>query len=72
LGAGITTVAINGETLPLTDARLALGFHGIETCGRLRWTDGQALLDLGRSDHERVVTIDVNVVAADQDWAIAA
>ena len=35
-------------------------------------TDGQALLDLGRSDHERVVRIDVNVVAAEQDWAVAA
>ncbi|WP_158804546.1 Hint domain-containing protein [Acidisoma sp. L85] len=72
LGAGITTVTINGDTLALDDGRLALGFHGIETCGRLRWTDGQALLDLGRSDHERVVRIDVNVVAAEQDWAVAA
>jgi Hint domain len=72
LGAGITTVALNGDPLPLDDGRLALGFHGIEACGRLRWTDGQALLDLGRSDDDRLVTIDVNVVAADQDWAIAA
>jgi hypothetical protein len=72
LGAGITLVALDGDTLSLDDGRLALGFHGIETCGRLRWTDGQALLDLGRADQDRVVTIDVNVVAADQDWAIAA
>jgi hypothetical protein len=72
LGAGITRVVINGETLSLDDGRLALGFHGIEACGKLRWTDGQALLDLGRADHERGVTIEVNVIAAVQDWAIAA
>jgi hypothetical protein len=72
LGAGITAVAVNGAELALSDERLALGFHGLESAGTLRWTDGQALLDLGRAEITRVVTIDVHVVAAEQDWAVAA
>jgi hypothetical protein len=71
LGAAITALAVNGVELALHDERLALGFHDLEGAGSLRWTDGQALLDLGSAKTARVVTIDVHVVAAEQDWAIA-
>jgi hypothetical protein len=72
LGAAITALAVNGVELALHDERLALGFHALESAGALRWTDGQALLDLGQAETARVVTIDVHVVAAEQDWAVAA
>jgi hypothetical protein len=72
LGVGISGVTLDGVSLDLMDDRLALGFHGLEPCGALRWTDGQALLDLGQADHARVMAIEVNVVAAEQSLAIAA
>ncbi|WP_159012807.1 hypothetical protein, partial [Acidisoma sp. S159] len=60
--------------LDLADHRLALGFHAIERQGGAcwRWTDGQALFDFGPSEVERVVTVTVTVIAAAQDWAVAA
>jgi hypothetical protein len=60
--------------LDLEDHRLALGVHAIERLGEAtwRWTDGQALLDFGPSEVERVVTVTVTVIAAEQDWAVAA
>jgi Hint domain len=72
LGAAITALTVNGVELALHDERLALGFHGLESTGTLGWTDGQALLDLGHAEIDRAVTIEVNVVAAEQDWAVAA
>jgi hypothetical protein len=72
LGVGISGVTLEGVPLNLMDDRLALGFHGLEPCGSLRWTDSQALLDLGQADQARVVVIEVNVVAAEQSLAVAA
>jgi hypothetical protein len=74
LGAAIAEVTLDGVALDLEDHRLALGFHAIEgqDDASWRWTDGQALLDFGPSEVERVVTVTVTVIAAEQDWAVAA
>ncbi len=74
LGAVVAEVTLDGVALDLEDHRLALGFHAIERQGGAcwRWTDGQALFDFGPSEVERVVTVTVTVIAAAQDWAVAA
>ncbi len=74
LGAVVAEVTLDGVALDLADHRLALGFHAIERQGGAcwRWTDGQALLDFGPSEVERVVTVTVTVIAAAQDWCVAA
>jgi Hint domain len=74
LGAVLAEVTLDGVRLDLEDHRLALGFQAIERQGDAswRWTDGQALLDFGPSEIERIVTVTVTVVAAEQDWAVAA
>ena len=74
LGAVLAGVALDGVALDLEDHRLALGFYAVERRGDTcwRWTDGQALLDFGPSEVERVVTVTVTVIAAEQDWAVAA
>jgi autotransporter passenger strand-loop-strand repeat protein len=74
LGAVLAGVAVDGVALDLEDHRLALGFYAVERRGDTcwRWTDGQALLDFGPSEVERVVTVTVTVIAAEQDWAVAA
>jgi collagen type I/II/III/V/XI/XXIV/XXVII alpha len=74
LGAVVAEITLDGIVLPLEDRRLALGFHPIETEGDRvwRWTDGQALVDLGSSHAARHMTVTVAAVPAGQVWASAA
>jgi hypothetical protein len=43
LGVGITSLALDGHTLPLDHPRLTQGWHAAEPT--LRWTNGDAVLD---------------------------
>lgn len=65
LGATVTEVAFDGETVSLGDVRLARGFHAVERHGgqALRWTDGDALITFG-AEAPVAVEIRVESVAA--------
>ena len=64
LGATVTAVAFDGKSVPLDDARLARGFHGVERHGghAVRWTDGDALITFG-AEVPGLVEIKVGSVA---------
>ncbi len=61
LGALITELRIDGALVPLNDQRLGFGFQEVEFHGEqaVRWTDGDATIAIGPSDHERRVDIHV-------------
>jgi len=66
LGALLTGLRVDGETIGLDDARLGLGFHAIETHGdrAVRWTDGEAILVVGQATSDRQLDIETAVVTA--------
>ncbi len=41
LGILVQALALDGQALPLTDARLVAGWHAPEQDGHARWTDGR-------------------------------
>jgi hypothetical protein len=59
LGVAVSAVAIDGEKLRLDDWRLASGFHAPEA--DWRWTDGTALLSVGKGRKLRVEVAAVSV-----------
>jgi hypothetical protein len=65
LGACVAAITIDGAALALDDTRLGLGFHVVE--GRenavFRWTDGAALVHVGRSDRPRIISVRIAAVA---------
>jgi hypothetical protein len=67
LGALIRGLRIDGASVVLHDERLGCGFHEVEDHGAqtVRWTNGKATLALGRSEHDRMVEIDVAAVIAE-------
>ena len=60
LGATVTAITLDGETLSLRDARLARGFHEPEQHGAqtVRWTDGDALITFGAA---RPASVEIHV-----------
>jgi hypothetical protein len=63
LGVAIDSLALDGDSLALDDARLARGFHPTEGTSpqRWRWTNGEAALELAPSAAVR--RLEVNVVS---------
>ncbi len=74
LGALLRALRIDGAAVPLDDNRLGLGFHDVETHGVqvVRWTDGDAIVSIGRGAAERLIEIDVVVVKAPAADSLAA
>ena len=68
LGALVRGIRIDGAALALHDARLGSGFHAAEVHGRqmVRWTDGNATVQLGRGAVERRIEIDVASVIVER------
>ncbi|MFE1601951.1 Hint domain-containing protein [Methylobacterium sp. ID0610] len=48
LGVCIADIQLDGASLRLDDAGLTAGWHPVEPCGTKRWTDGNAVLPVGR------------------------
>jgi hypothetical protein len=72
LGAAVMTVAIDGQPVPLDDQRLGKGFHGMEIEAGLswRWTDGEAVLELGAAAEARLLSFEVRALAGTgAEWA---
>jgi lysophospholipase L1-like esterase len=72
LGALIADMEIDGIAVVQHDRRLGRGFHGIEQHGphRVRWTDGEAMIDFGPSAAVRKIAFTVCALARD-DFASA-
>jgi hypothetical protein len=71
LGALVSGFRIDGNQYGVADIRLGLGFHEIEHHGpnTVRWTDGDAIMDLGRASRLRRLEVDVvalNTAIAEQ------
>lgn len=67
LGVALGLIAVDGIPLALDDPRLAIGFHVIERHrnAEWRWTDGNAVLNLGDTRSAR--TLELDVVAVPQE-----
>ncbi len=61
LGALVSGFRIDGNRYGVADFRLGLGFHEIEQHGpnTVRWTDGDAMIDIGRADTARHLEVDI-------------
>ena len=67
LGMLVTGLSVDGATLSLHDARLSCGFHGVEHHDgvAVRWTSGDAVLDLGASTLPRRLVVTVAATAVE-------
>ncbi len=65
LGAQIRGVAVQKVAIDLADRRLTQGFYPIETDGasKLRWTNGEAVIELDPVGHNRWCEIEVAAMA---------
>ena len=61
LGVAVACVVLNGQAIPLDDARLSSGWHGAES--GWRWTDGDAGLALAGG---RI--LDVTIAMTERYW----
>jgi hypothetical protein len=66
LGALVTDVAIGAARVDMADRRLRQGFHETEQHGAqcVRWTDGDAVIDLGAGAAERAIAFTVSGLVA--------
>jgi hypothetical protein len=66
LGVAVARIVVDGETIPLDDARLGTGWHAVEHDGKggaWRWTDGDASLNLAGGG-----TVELDIVITGRYW----
>jgi hypothetical protein len=74
LGALVSGFRLEGQHYGVADVRLGLGFHDLEHHGphAARWTDGDAIIDIGRATAARHLELDIAVLKVELDGQQAA